>query len=110
MWVEREEVSAPESGTQEIHLAYSRRRYMKLVTKLVAASILALSAVAPAIAAEENTLLERNAYVFTLDARPIAQQQQNADVRTHRGIDALAFAPVGAAPREVRDFGIGSES
>lgn len=83
---------------------------MKIVTKLIAASILALSAVAPALAAEESTLLERNTYYFTLDARPIAQHQQNVDTRAHRGSQMRAHAPAGATSRDVRDFGIGSLS
>ena len=69
---------------------------MKIVTRLVAASVLALSVAAPAFAAEENTLLERNSY------------HSNAPV------DAMAYAPTHArAPvkaGEVRDFGIGSQS
>lgn len=82
---------------------------MKIVTKLVVASILALSAVAPAFAGEEDTLLERNTYMFTPDARPIVQHQQNVDVRARRAMDARAYAPAGAPVGEVRDFRIGSQ-
>ncbi len=69
---------------------------MKTLTKLVAASILALS-VAPAFAAEENTLLERNTYV------------QHNTVQAHRAVDAFAFAPAGVAANNGQDFGIGSQ-
>lgn len=82
---------------------------MKLVTKLVAASILALSAITPALANEENILIERNAYLFTSDARPIAQHQQVAGARKHGGVDALAFQPAHVAPQEVRDYAVGNQ-
>jgi hypothetical protein len=67
---------------------------MQIVTKLIAASLLALSVAAPAFAAEETTLLERNTY--------------------HRAAaaDSMAYAPVhaqAATTGAVRDFGIGSQ-
>jgi hypothetical protein len=67
---------------------------MKIVAKLVIASLLALSVAAPAFAAEENALLERNTY------------------HSNASIDAMAYAPahVQHAPKTVRDFGIGSQS
>ena len=67
---------------------------MKIVTKLVAASVLALSVAAPAFAAEETTLLERNTY------------------HSNASVDAMAYAPAHAqhAPQTVRDLGIGSQS
>lgn len=68
---------------------------MKIVTKLVAASVLALSVAAPAFAAEESTLLERNTY------------------RSATALDAMAYAPAhvpAAKTGAVRDFGIGSQS
>ena len=79
---------------------------MKTIIKLAVATVLALSAAVPAFAGEENTLLERNTYIFTPDARPIAHHQQNVQVRAHRGTEALAFAPAHAMAPEVRDFGI----
>lgn len=69
---------------------------MKIVTKLVAASVLALSVAAPAFAAEETTLLDRNTYV------------------SHAAIDALAYVPArtpaAAKTLAVHNFGIGSQS
>jgi hypothetical protein len=69
---------------------------MKTITKLATATVLALSAAAPAFAFEPlaQTLLERNTYLYTADARPIAQHQQDFQVRAHRGTDAMAQAPV----------------
>ena len=74
---------------------------MKILTKLAVASVLALSA-APAFAAstidntapEALTQLERNNYLFTPDARPVAHGAQHAQVRAHRAADAFALAPV----------------
>ncbi len=71
---------------------------MKIVTKVVAASLLALSVAAPAFAAEESTLLERNAY------------------HSNASVDAMAYAPTHAhsaaktVASPVRDFGIRSQS
>ena len=73
---------------------------MKTLTKLAAASILALSAVAPAFAAgEEDTLLERNTYA--------AQVQHN--VQAHRAADAFAYVPASVATYSTQDFGIESQ-
>lgn len=51
---------------------------MKLPTKLAVASLLALSAAAPALAVEPEALtsLERNTYLYTPDARPIVEHLQ----------------------------------
>jgi hypothetical protein len=69
---------------------------MKIVTKLVAASVLALSVAAPAFAAEETTLLERNTYTAGMS------------------VDAMAYAPAHAKTTAksvvIRDFGISSQS
>jgi len=73
---------------------------MKTLTKFAVASILALSVAAPALAAEENTLLERNTYV--------AQHNQYR-AQTHRAVDAFAFAPAGVAATDSRDFSIESQ-
>jgi hypothetical protein len=70
---------------------------MKVITKVLAASVLALSVAAPAFAAEETTLLERNTYVAT-------------------HADAMAYAPAPAHVRvtvpsiTARDFSIASQS
>jgi hypothetical protein len=68
---------------------------MKTVTKFVAALMVALSAAAPAFAteAEAITLQERNTYLYTAAARPVAQHQQNIAMRAHRGTEAFASAP-----------------
>jgi hypothetical protein len=81
---------------------------MKLVTKIAAASILALSAVAPALAAEENTLLERNSYLST-ENRPVTHQAQPNRLSAHRAVDALAFAPANDTASWI-NLGIGSQS
>ena len=67
---------------------------MKTFTKLAVAAVLALSAAAPAFAfdPEGQTLLERNTYNYTADARLIAAHQ-NAQVGAHRGTEAMAQAP-----------------
>jgi hypothetical protein len=73
---------------------------MKTLTKLAAASILALSAIAPALAAEEDTLLERNSY---------SVQQVQHNVQAHRAADAFAYAPASIANYSTQDFGIESQ-
>jgi hypothetical protein len=77
---------------------------MKILTKLAVASVLTLAA-APAFAAsaldnaapETLTQLERNAYLFTPDARPIAHGAQHverhASVRAHAASEAYASSP-----------------
>ena len=79
---------------------------MKTSAKIITAAFLALSAVAPAFAAEENTLIERNTYLYAADARPIVQPAQVNTVRAHRGVEAMAFAPANV---DTRDYGIGSQ-
>jgi hypothetical protein len=86
---------------------------MNTLTKFAAGALLALSVAAPAFAAdpESQTLQERNTYLYTQDARPIAQHQQS--FAAHQGADAFAaehygFSGVPAAP--TRDLGIGSQS
>ena len=65
---------------------------MKLVTKLATATLLALSAAAPALAIEPEALTqaERNTYLYTADARPIVQHMQ--DVQLPAGAEAFARA------------------
>jgi hypothetical protein len=80
-----------------------------------------LSIAAPAFAAdpESQTLQERNTYLYTSDARPIAQHQQTFG--DHRGADAFAAAPEpygysehygysAPAAGPTQDLGIGSQS
>jgi hypothetical protein len=74
---------------------------MKTLTKLAAASILALSAIAPALAAgEEDTLLERNTY---------AAHNVQHNVRAHRAAEAFAYVPAAVATYSTQDFGIESQ-
>ena len=74
---------------------------MKTLTKLATASILALSAIAPAFAAgEEDTLLERNTYVG---------QHGQHNVQAHRATEAFAYVPAAVATYSTQDFGIGSQ-
>ena len=67
---------------------------MKLAIKLATATLLALSAAAPALATEPEALnyAERNTYLYTADARPIVQHMQ--DVQLPEGAQAFAQAPV----------------
>lgn len=74
---------------------------MKTLAKLAAASILALAVVAPAFAAEENTLLERNSYS--------AHQVQQNSAKSHRAAEAFAFAPAGVTTYGGVDFSIESQ-
>ena len=61
---------------------------MKTIVKVAAASLLALSAFAPALAAEEDTLLERSG--VTVNSQPV----HHMNVRSHRAVDAYASAPI----------------
>lgn len=72
---------------------------MKTLAKLAAASILALAVVAPAFAAEENTLLERYS----------AHQVQQNSAKSHRAAEAFAFAPAGVTTYGGVDFSIESQ-
>jgi hypothetical protein len=120
-WVERECATRQVCVQQETILRTQLDTWsliMKTLTKFAAGALLALSVAAPAFAAdpESQTLQERNTYLYTSDARPIVQHQQDFTVRSHRGVDALAFAPDHAygssipAAGPTRDLGIGSQS
>lgn len=80
---------------------------MKTVTRIIIASVLALSAAGPALAAEEDTLLEREAYtsnVGSLDHYVAVKR-----VQERHAAEARAYAPAGASVGEFNDFGIGSQ-
>ena len=81
---------------------------MKLVT-IAFASAIALSAVAPAFAYEND--LEGAAPASSM--RPMGQQHAGMHADTHRAFDARAYAPVYVpAPGPVAapyDFGIGNQ-
>ncbi len=68
------------------------------------ASILALSAIAPAFAGEEDMLLERSTY----NATTSVQHARHNRVKAHHAVDAFAFAPAGIAGQNGQDFGIES--
>ncbi len=87
---------------------------MKIVTKLAFASLLALTAAAPAFAqddAEALTAAERNVYTHPNGVGPV---QQAKSPRMHRGVDAFAHAPASELnyphAYDSRDLGIGRES
>lgn len=79
---------------------------MKLVAKILVASAFALSAIVPAFAAEEDTLMERgggmsagNAY-----AQQMVKHAHSRHVTSHR-----AYVPVSTPTGDVIDFSIGSQ-
>lgn len=80
---------------------------MNIGNKILFASILALSAVSSAYAAEEDALIERETY--TSIAAPYAQHVAVNRVRAHRATEARAYAPAGVQVEEAVDFGIGSQ-
>jgi len=77
---------------------------MKTLTKFAVATVLALSAAAPALAAsnvygfqpEAQTLTERNTYLYTRDGRDIVRHQWDVT----RAGDAMAQASAGASMHE----------
>ena len=80
---------------------------MNIGNKILFASILALSAVTTAYAAEEDALVERETYVSA--TAPSAQHVAVNRVRAHRATEARAYAPAGVQVDEAFDFGIGSQ-
>ena len=74
--------------------------------KILFASILAMSAVTSAYAAEEDALVERETYTAT---SVVPQHIAGNHVRAHRATEARAYAPIGAPTDEAVDFGIGSQ-
>jgi hypothetical protein len=74
---------------------------MKALIKLTAASILALCAIAPAFAAEEDILLVRSAVIVKI------QPMHQTSVHKHRAADAYASA--GAVTGYPYDFSIESQ-
>lgn len=80
---------------------------MKSFAKFIFASTFALSALAPAFAAEEDLLLERNGKISSTES--IVQSAAAKHVRAHRATDARAYVPADASVGEGVDFGIGSQ-
>ena len=80
---------------------------MKISTKILFASVLALSAVTSAYAAEEDALVERGTY---MSANASADQHVTLKrERAHRAAEARAYSPAGVWADEAVDFGIGSQ-
>lgn len=81
---------------------------MKIVT-IVFASAIALSAIAPSFAEENDLLVEREMHTATV--RSVEHNAMGTRVHSRRGMDAGAYAPAPAAPAGgAPDFGIGSQS
>ena len=80
---------------------------MKLVAKILVASAFALSAVVPAFAAEEDTLMERGGGMSA--ANFYAEQVAFKHVRTRHGAASKAYAHAVRPADEVVDFSIGSQ-
>ena len=91
---------------------------MTIVSRIVLACVLALPAFGSALAAEEDTLIERSMQAsgqvpgqvlnYVQGMRPAAQSSAADRVRAHRAGDAQAYAPFGAG-YETNDFGAGSQ-
>ena len=80
---------------------------MNIGTKILFASVLALSAVTSAYAAEEDALIERETHMST--AAPYAQRVAINHVRAHLATEARAYVPASVWADEAVDFGIGSQ-
>jgi hypothetical protein len=81
---------------------------VKIVT-IVFASAIALSAIAPSFAEENDLLVEREMHTATV--RSVEHNAMGTRVHSRRGMDARAYAPAPAAPAGgAPDFGIGSQS
>jgi len=78
---------------------------MKILSKIVFISAVALSAISPAFAYE--SALEYQTQMSNTGTRAHHVMGKRNAVRAHRGIDASAYAPVDAPAGQVRDFGIG---
>ena len=78
---------------------------MKIATKIIFASGLTFSAVAPTFA---NAAYLQNASQIRTTAAP-TQYVMDKSVRTVRGLDAMAYVPAEVSDRYSRDFGIGSQ-
>jgi hypothetical protein len=79
---------------------------VKFGNKILFASILALSAVTSAYAAEEDALIERETHMAANASAP--QHIAVNRVRAHRGTEARAYVPAVSFDEAV-DFGIGSQ-
>jgi hypothetical protein len=80
---------------------------VKIGNKILFASILALSSVTSAYAAEEDALVERGSYMSANAS--VGQPSAGKRVRAHRATEARAYVPAGVSVDEGVDFGIGSQ-
>jgi len=78
---------------------------MKTATKIIFASALTLSAVAPTFA---HAAYLQNASQIRTTSAPV-QNVMDKSVRAVRGLDSMAYAPADVGDRSSRDFGIGSQ-
>ena len=76
---------------------------MKTTTKIVFASALTLSAIAPTYAA-----YLQNASQIRATSAPV-QSAMDKTARVVRGLDSMAYVPADVGDRYSRDFGIGSQ-
>jgi hypothetical protein len=77
---------------------------MKIATKIIFASALTFSAVAPTA----HAAYLQNASQTRTTAAP-TQHVMDKSVRAVRGLDAMAYVPADVSDRYSRDFGIGSQ-
>jgi hypothetical protein len=80
---------------------------MKTFVRIIFVSAVALSAVSPAVAAYQPELESQAQVVSKSGARTQHLMREHNVVRSHRGLDANAYAPADVPVGEVRDFGIG---
>jgi len=112
-WIEREAALGHMGRTQEIHLARTNgRKTMKIVTKVLLASALALAASAPALA--DDTATDHRMHVTGKRAPHAMSDNIRGHARMGHGTDAMASEPAeslgGYGNRYFHDFGIGSQS
>jgi len=80
---------------------------VKLFAKILVASVFALSAVVPAIAAEEDTLMERGNVMSAGNAH--AEQVAAKHAHKRHPADSRAYAPASMPADEGIDLSIGSQ-
>lgn len=78
---------------------------MKTATKIIFASALTLSVVAPTFV---HAAYLQNANQIRTTSAPV-QHAMDKSARAVRGLDSMAYAPADVGDRYSRDFGIGSQ-
>ena len=85
---------------------------MKTATKIIFASALTLSAVAPTFAhaayLQAHAAYTQTASQIRTTSAPV-QHVMDKSVRAVRGLDSMAYAPADGGDSYSRDFGIGSQ-